>query len=147
MKAPDELIDQIKRQEGCKLTAYWDPVGKVWTIAVGHTPAFPGQTCTQAEADSLLISDLREAESELLIHIPWVTSLDVVRYCALWNMAFNMGIEHLLEFKEMLAAIRAINWMEASDQMMNSLWARQVKERAVELSEQMETGHWFNPEE
>lgn len=145
MKAPAQLVDQIKRQEGCRLTAYQDTLGN-WTIAFGHTPAHEGQECTQEEADAFLVDDLREAESEMLTHIPWVTSLDVVRYCTLWNMTFNEGIEHLLEFKEMLAAIRAINWMEASDQMMNSLWARQVKERAVELSEQMETGHWFNPE-
>ena len=29
MKPPDELIAQIKQDEGLSLTAYWDDIGKV----------------------------------------------------------------------------------------------------------------------
>lgn len=145
MKPPQELVDQIKRQEGLRLTAYQDTLGNR-SIGFGHTPAFPGQTITEAEAESLLIQDLSSAQSSLLSSLPWCFSLSVPRYCVLWNMTFNMGIAHLLEFRLMLAAVRNANYSEAAKQMMNSLWAEQVKERAVELSEQMETGVWFNPE-
>ena len=145
MRPPQELIDQIKRQEGLRLEAYQDTFG-TWTIGYGHTPAFVGQTITQAEADTLLLQDLNEAQTSLLTALPWCFSLQVPRYCVLWNMAFNMGIGHLLEFRLMLAAVREANYPEAAKQMLNSLWASQVKERAVELAEQMETGHWFNPE-
>lgn len=145
MKPPQELVDQIKRQEGLRLEAYQDTLGN-WTVGYGHTPSFPGQTITEAEAESLLIQDLSSAQSSLLSSLPWCFSLSVPRYCVLWNMTFNMGIAHLLEFRLMLAAVRNANYSEAAKQMMNSLWAEQVKERAVELSEQMETGVWFNPE-
>ena len=145
MKAPQELVDQIKRQEGLRLTAYQDTLGN-WTVGFGHTPAFSGQTITEAEAESLLIQDLSAAQSSLLSSLPWCFSLSVPRYCVLWNMTFNMGIGHLLEFRLMLAAVRNANYSEAARQMMNSLWAEQVKERATELAEQMETGAWFNPE-
>ena len=145
MKPPQELVDQIKRQEGLRLTAYQDTLGN-WTVGIGHTPAFEGQTITEAEAESLLIQDLSAAQSSLLSSLPWCFSLSVPRYCVLWNMTFNMGIGHLLEFRLMLAAVRNANYSEAARQMMNSLWAEQVKERATELAEQMETGNWFNPE-
>ena len=145
MKAPQELVDQIKRQEGLRLTAYQDTLGN-WSVGYGHTPAFPGQTITEAEADSWLMQDLNSAQTDLLTALPWCFSLSVPRYCVLWNMTFNMGIDHLLEFRLMLEAVRNANYPEAAKQMMNSLWASQVKERAVELAEQMETGHWFNPE-
>ena len=145
MKAPQELVDQIKRQEGLRLTAYVDTLGN-WTIGYGHTPAFPGQTITEAEADSWLMQDLNSAQTDLLTAIPWCSSLSVPRYCVLWNMCFNMGVGHLLEFRLMLEAVRNANYPEAAKQMMNSLWASQVKERATELAEQMETGAWFNPE-
>ena len=145
MRAPQELVDQIKRQEGLRLTAYVDTLGNR-SIGYGHTPAFPGQTITEAEADSWLMQDLNGAQTDLLTALPWCFSLSVPRYCVLWNMTFNMGIGHLLEFRLMLAAVREANYPEAAKQMMNSLWASQVKERAVELAEQMETGHWFNPE-
>ena len=145
MKAPQELVDQIKRQEGLRLEAYQDTLGN-WSVGYGHTPAFPGQTITEAEADSLLMQDLAAAQTDLLTAIPWCSSLSVPRYCVLWNMCFNMGIGHLLEFRLMLEAVRNANYPEAARQMLNSLWASQVKERGVELAEQMETGHWFNPE-
>ena len=145
MKAPQELVDQVKRQEGLRLTAYQDTLGS-WTIGYGHTPAFPGQTITEAEADSWLMQDLSGAQTDLLTALPWCSSLSVPRYCVLWNMCFNMGIAHLLEFRLMLEAVRNANYSEAAKQMLNSLWASQVHDRAVELAEQMETGHWFNPE-
>ena len=145
MRAPQELVDQIKRQEGLRLEAYQDTLGN-WTVGYGHTPAFPGQMITEAEAEALLMQDLNAAQTYLLTALPWCSSLAVPRYCVLWNMTFNMGIAHLLEFRLMLEAVRNANYKEAARQMMNSLWASQVKERAVELAEQMETGHWFNPE-
>lgn len=145
MKAPDELIEQIQRQEGLRLQAYQDTLGN-WTIGYGHTPAMQNQVITNADAEKLLISDLREAESDLIAALPWTQTLDIVRYCVLWNMTFNMGIHHLLEFKEMLDAVRHQDWQEASSQMLNSLWAEQDKDRATELAEQMRTDSWFNPE-
>ena len=145
MKAPQALVDQIKRQEGLRLEAYQDTLGN-WTVGIGHTPAFAGQTITEAEAEALLMQDLNSAQTDLLSSLPWCFSLSVPRYCVLWNMCFNMGIGRLLEFRLMLAAVRNANYPEAAKQMLNSLWASQVKDRAVELSEQMETGAWFNPE-
>ena len=145
MRPPQELIDQIKRQEVLRLDAYQDTLGN-WTIGYGHTPAFPGQTITEAEADSWLMQDLSGAQTDLLTALPWCSSLSAPRYCVLWNMTFNMGIGHLLEFRLMLAAVREANYPEAAKQMLDSLWASQVHDRAVELAEQMETGAWFNPE-
>ena len=141
MTPPNELITQIKQDEGLSLTAYKDTLGN-WTIGYGHTPSFEGQTITQNEADSLLIQDLNVAQSDMLSSLMWVTSLDVVRYCTLWNMTFNMGIGNLLEFEKMLKACRDGNYAEAADQMANSLWAQQVKTRAVQLEGQMRTGAW-----
>ena len=145
MKPPQALVDQIKRQEGLRLDAYQDTLGN-WTVGYGHTPAFPGQMITEAEAEALLMQDLNSAQTDLLSSLPWCFSLSVPRYCVLWNMTFNMGIGRLLEFRLMLAAVRTGNYGEAAKQMLNSLWASQVHDRAVELAEQMETGHWFNPE-
>ncbi len=145
MKAPQELVDQIKRQEGLRLTTYVDTLGNR-SIGYGHTPAFPGQTITESEAEALLMQDLNSAQTDLLSSLPWCFSLSVPRYCVLWNMTFNMGIGRLLEFQKMLTAVRNADYPEGAKQMLNSLWASQVKERATELSEQMETGSWFNPE-
>lgn len=46
----------LKYFEQCRLKAYWDATGKVWTIGWGHTgpDVHEGLTITQAQADQLL---------------------------------------------------------------------------------------------
>ena len=142
MKPPDELIAQIKQDEGLSLTAYWDDIGKVWTIGYGDTPSFEGEAITQEEADRRLLNKLNEAQAQMTSALMWAPSLDIVRYCTLWNMTYNMGIGHLLEFEHMLKACRDGDFSTAADQMANSLWAQQVKTRATQLEGQMRTGAW-----
>ena len=48
--------------------------------------------------------------------------LSVVRFFVLVNMAFNMGIDGLLEFHEMLSALQQGNYEAAAQAMENSLW-------------------------
>lgn len=78
----------IESFEGCKLKAYKD-TGGVWTIGVGHTPAFPGQTITQAQADTLLHADLKSAEAtvERLVKVPLTDN----QFAALVSFVFNLG--------------------------------------------------------
>ena len=71
-------------------------------------------------------------------------SLDEVRQCVLLDMLFNMGMTRFNPNKwpSMFKAIEEGNWDEASNQMLDSNWARQVKTRATRLSEMMITGEW-----
>ena len=55
-------------------------------------------------------------------------------------MAFNLGITKLRQFKMMWAAIEDNDFEAASQEMLNSKWARDVGKRSLELSEQMRTG-------
>jgi lysozyme len=55
-------------------------------------------------------------------------------------MVFNLGMPRFKQFQNMIAAIEAGDWMEASDEMMDSRWAQQVGLRASRLAEMMETG-------
>ena len=56
----------------------------------------------------------------------------------LCNMMFNMGRPRLSNFKKMNAAIANGDWMEASIQMEDSRWAKQVPNRANRLIKRME---------
>ncbi len=138
-----ELIYQIKQDEGLRLTAYQDTLGN-WTIGYGHTPATEGEVWTLAQAEEALALDLDEAADELDKALPWAEQMGVVRWSVLVNMAFNMGIERLSEFHMMLAAAQAGDFEEAATQMLNSLWASQVGDRATQLAQQMRTGEWVN---
>lgn len=62
MRTSEKGFGIIKKYEGCRLTAYLDPVG-IPTIGWGHTSGVKmGQSITQAQADAYLIQDVRTAE-------------------------------------------------------------------------------------
>jgi len=65
---------------------------------------------------------------------------DSVRHDVFVDMVFNMGISRFSKFKKMLAAYEVDNYLEASRQMLDSKWARQVKGRAKRLAKMMKTG-------
>ena len=50
------------------------------------------------------------------------------------NMAFNLGVAGLMNFKNMLSAVEEGRWSDASTEMLDSKWADQVGTRAIELS-------------
>ena len=133
-----ELIDQVKRDEGLRLTPYRDSVGKL-TIGYG-TNLDDG--ISKEEAEYLLANRLHAKQIELAQRIPWVTTLAPARRAVLENMAYNMGVAGLMGFKQMLAAVQKGDFMEASRQMLSSLWAKQVGIRATRLAQQMINGEF-----
>lgn len=145
---PDpQLVEQLKIDEGLRLSAYLDTVG-VWTIGYGHTgpEVKRGLTWTREKAEAVLVEDILEHNAQLAEALPWVNGLDPVRRRVLQNMAFNLGIGNattgkgLLGFKNTLEFVRTGQYDKAADGMLASKWARQVGNRAVRLAKQMRTG-------
>lgn len=67
-------------------------------------------------------------------------TLSEERQVILLSMGYQLGIYGLKKFKKMWAALEAGDFKEAAVQMMDSLWARQTKNRAIRHKIQMETG-------
>lgn len=144
------LVSDLKRDEGLRLTAYGDPLTgrEPWTIGYGHTgpEVRQGLTWTQQQAEAALISDIEEHNAQLVAALPWVARLDPARQRVLQNMAFNLGVgkpggtKGLLGFKNTLGMIERGEYAAAADAMLKSLWAKQVGQRAVRLSNTMRTG-------
>jgi GH24 family phage-related lysozyme (muramidase) len=59
------------------------------------------------------------------------TTLSPVRQIILVDMSFNLGHTRLSKFVRFIDAINKGNWVRASSEMQNSLWAKQVGRRAV----------------
>ena len=133
----EEIVKLLIKHEGMKLMPYHDSVGKL-TIGVGRNLDDCG--ISSDEAEMLLLNDIDRACYDLNTHLPWWKNLDCVRQMVLVDMAFNMGIFGLLTFKNTLAAIKAGDYPEASILMLESKWAEQVGNRAVELSKMMREG-------
>lgn len=134
------LQEQITRDEGgMRLKAYQDSRG-IWTIGVGHN--LEAKAIPRAAAEFIFETDLADAEHEVKELLPWTVDLDAVRYAVVVNMAFNLGMAGLLQFRRALAAMERGDWADAAKEMLDSLWATQVGGRALRLAQQMETGLW-----
>lgn len=143
-----ELVADLKRDEGLRLSAYPDPLsgGAPWTIGYGHTgpEVKRGLVWTEPQCEAALLADIAEAQAALDAGMPWWRTLDPVRQAAICNMAFNMGVgdasHGLLSFRSTLAALRRHDYPVAANGMLASLWARQVGARAQRLAAMVRTG-------
>lgn len=131
------LIKQLIHDEDVKLHPYKDTKGFL-TIGVGRNLTVDG--ISYDEAMILLKDDIESSTHDLDVNIPWWTQLDDVRQRVLADMCFNMGIEGLLGFHKMLNYARTGEYDLAADEMANSEWNEEVKERARMLEQMMRTG-------
>ena len=135
----NKLIEQLKRHEGLRLTPYKCTADK-WTIGVGRNLEDVG--ISEEEAEMLLLNDIQRASHQLKERFPWTLELDEVRFSALLNFVFNVGIGTASKFVNAMALLKARNYDMAADEFLNSRWAKQVGQRAIEVTEQIRTGEW-----
>lgn len=135
----NNIADQLIRDEGKRLKVYKDTKG-ILTIGVGRNLEDKG--ISDAESENMLWNDLKDVALGIVAALPWSQKLDPVRFGVLKNMAFNMGVHGLLEFRQTLVKMQAGDWDGAATEMLNSLWAEQVGARAQRLALQLRTGEW-----
>lgn len=136
------IEDQIRRDEGLRLSAYSDSLGFL-TIGYGHCiDARKNCAIPQLIAENLLQVKLDGVKAGVDAVLPWAGALDGPRLGVLWNMAYQMGAAGLLEFRKMLACVQAKDFAGAAAEMKASLWYTQTPARAARLCVQMETGVW-----
>lgn len=133
---------QLKRDEGEVLHAYSDSLGYI-TIGIGRLiDKRKGGGISEEESAYLFANDFNRTLSEVRRRIPWLDRLDVARQGVLLNMAFQLGVDGLLGFKNTLAMVERGDYERAADGMLQSLWAQQTPKRAKRLSDQMRDGRW-----
>lgn len=136
------IEDQLRRDEGERLSAYQDHLG-FWTIGIGRLiDSRRGGGISTDESTMLLRNDIARIRVELLQRLPWFVHLDSVRQGVLMNMAFQMGINGVMAFQDTLAKVQASDYAAAADRMLQSKWATQTPERANRLAKQMREGTW-----
>lgn len=129
--ALEEAVERVKKHEGLRLKPYRCPAGK---LTIGYGRNIEDNGITEEEAEELLLNDLTTAEEELLMACPWAEKIDRCRYYVLVELVFNMGITRFKGFKKMLGACEKGEWSKASDELLDSLYAKQVGKRAKTLA-------------
>ncbi len=132
-----KLLDQIKSHEGLRLKPYKCTEGK---LTIGYGRCLDTRGITKYEAELLLTHDVAEIIEQLSCALSFWRLLEEPRKAVLVNMAFNIGVHGLLKFKKTLSLIESGDYSSASIEMMDSKWAKQVPNRALDLSVQMDLG-------
>ena len=146
----------VKRNEGLRLASYQDVAG-IWSIGYGHTPASPGQTITDAEAEKLLFNDIAFACAIVSDATGMVTTTDD-QFSAMSSLAFNIGIQ-AFRTSSVVRLHQAGNTSGAADAFLMwdkahvdgqlvvvaGLHNRRVEERALYLSEPAAGGVIVSP--
>lgn len=137
----DRLKKQIIANEGIRKTAYKDTLNN-WTIGVGHLIKLPDEEylldkkLTDLEVDQIFITDLNQAIDDARKFID-ADSIPDEAFEVIVDMAFNLGLPKLMKFKNFQQALREKDFVKASEEMLDSLWAKQLPNRSKRLSEIM----------
>lgn len=134
MKISDEGLNIIKQFEGCRLTAYKDPVG-ILTIGYGHTKGvYSGQKITQAQAEAYLRQDVAAAEKAVS---SYKYNYNINQFSALVSFTYNCGATNLKKITnngtrtlDQISA-RLPNYNKAGGKILNGLVRRRAAEKAL----------------
>jgi len=140
------VFEQLKIDEGVVYEVYHDHLGYP-TFGVGHliTESDPEHGCpvgtpvSEERVAEAFESDLNTAVAEcaVLYGRGWHKFPDEVKQI-LVNMMFNLGRPRLSKFKKMQAALYRDDWKTAAAEGRDSLWYRQVGNRAERLMTRLE---------
>ena len=142
----DNVFEQLKIDEGVVYEIYEDHLGYA-TFGVGHlitpndleynwaigTPISEERVAEAFENDL----DIAILECKMLYKESWDMFCDEVKE-VLVNMMFNLGRPRLSKFKKMNANLKIANHKEAAKEGRDSLWYRQVGNRAERLMTRLE---------
>lgn len=138
------LTEQFEAASGPALKAYWDALGKVWTIGWGHTgpEVKEGLVWTRQQCEEALASDINWANNVVnsLCH----ASLTQGEHDAMVDFTFNVGannfahssmLKYVNQGNMILAAIEFEKWDHAGGLVVAGLLRRrQAEERMFNSS-------------
>jgi len=149
----DKIIKRLEFHEGFREKPYLCPT-KHETIGIGHNIEARPWTPEEKKA----IGDWRKGITknmaymicrndvnlclEKLKTLDFWKSLDEERQYALIDMCFQLGWVGLKKFKKMLKAMSEKDFKTASEQCLDSTYAKQTPKRAKRIANLIKTGVW-----
>lgn len=132
-----EITDALKREEGFRSHVYQDTEGK-WSLGFGRN-VHPGSGLgiSKKEAEYLLENDIRRTVKECEKAFPFFQNLNKKKMSVLVQLCFQLGLPSLRKFRRMLKHLELEEFYEASKELLDSKFARQVPERARRLSKDL----------
>jgi len=124
-------IITLKKDEGFKGMPYVDTKG---FLTVGYGTKLP---LTEYEATMLLEYRFEKIKRELEAELSFL-NIEQEAWDILYLMAYQLGVNGVLNFKKMIEALQKQDYVEASIQMRDSRWYNQTQNRAERMAQMME---------
>ncbi len=127
-----DIIEQLKIHEGYKPAVYKCTAG-VDTIGIGF--AIKDLNLSEEVCELILTEKLEALEERFEKKFDWFQESPVEVRNVMLNMAYQLGFAGFCKFKKTIAYLEEAEWEKASEEMLDSKWAKQTPNRAKELSE------------
>lgn len=124
-----ELIERIAEHEG------FGNNGRVYKCSEGVDTFGHGFTyITEEESMDILAKRIPKKHLKLLDRLDWYGDLPPRVQGVIIEMTFQLGTSGMLMFKKMIGNMRIQEWKAAAEEMKDSLWYRQTKNRCEKLA-------------
>ncbi|BBN59297.1 glycoside hydrolase family protein [Hydrogenovibrio marinus] len=146
----DEVLDSVTQHEGFREKPYIDPLvmreiphtEKViilkWFDRLKITFGYGMTFITEEQARMCTAMMLYDIRHELARRKSFFTSMPIKAQDIFVEMAYQMGIEDLMDFKNTWRYAELGQWENAANEMLDSKWAReQTPDRAKQLSDKL----------
>lgn len=124
------LVEDIKQEEGFKGTVYKCTEG---FDTIGYGTRLP---LSKEESELILKYRLKIIKSQLT---GYLYNLDIKQeaWDILFNMAYQLGVRGVLNFKKMIKALEKQDYKTAAKEGLDSLWHKQTPNRAKRLMDRL----------
>lgn len=124
-----KVINDLKLDEGFRSKPYKDTRG---FLTIGHGINLDAGI-TEYESSMIVEYRVQNITETLKKQITFWNKLSVERQNVLINMAYNLGVKGLINFKKMLIFLSVGDYKNAAKEGLDSAWAKQVPNRARKL--------------
>lgn len=122
------VIARTKANEGFK--------DKIYTCSEGYLTIGYGwnleKTPMPIEVAELMLKHILKGVIRELLGYKWFLDMDDKKKEVVVDMAYQMGVAGVLKFKRMIAAVEGGDYQKAADELMDSVYAKQTHNRAIQ---------------
>ena len=130
-KELQDIVESIKKHEGFRSKVYKCTEGY---DTIGYGFAIKDLIIEEDIATLILMRKVKTLLERIIIAFPWFKDIDDKAKKVVVEMVYNLGVRGFSKFKKTIYYLETEQYKEASVEMLDSLWARQVKGRSRELS-------------
>ena len=130
-----KVLNDLVKFEGLSKKIYQCPAGK---LTIGYGRNLEDNGVSKKEAELMLLFDIDNIINQLDRKVNFWKMQPVNARIVLVQMAFQLGIGGLLQFKKFLTALQKNDLVTAKKEMFDSKWAKQTPNRVQYLAEYLD---------